>query len=694
MIGGAVVAASALVLWLRLRPSPVRREADFNVLLITIDTLRRDALGAYGQARDSSPWIDRLAAGGVRFENAYAHNTLTLPSHAGILSGRYPFDHGVRDNAGFRFPESLDTLATLLKPRGYRTGAFVSGFPLDSRFGLARGFDVYEDSFVARQRKGELALPERRAAESVALARAWIEQAGGARTFCWLHLYDPHAPYEPPEPQASRFAGQPYLGEVAATDAALQGLLEPLLAAGRHGRTLVVLTADHGESLGEHGERTHGLFAYESTLRVPLVLYAPRLLRPRVVGQAVRHVDLLPTVLDALGLPIPEPLPGRSLLGLANGQAAPPVESYFEALSAMLGRGWAPLLGLVREGGKYIDLPLPELYDLHADPGEQRNLAAERPADLDALRQRLARYRERDRGAARREESADTRERLAALGYLTAAAAPVKDTYGEADDPKRLVHLDDLMQQAFARQRVGDLAGARALGEQVVRERPGMTSALLMLAVIERGLGRLPAAIPLLERAVAGNPDDVAPVVMLAAYLGEAGRGQEAVDLLGAYAERPSPPVDVLVTRGVVLARLGRAREALASFEAARLTDPSDPLTLVQIATVHMGAGRGRQAEKSLEEALALHPDLALAHHHLGVLALGKGDDAEAERRFRRALAIEPSDADSLLNLGLLLARRGRTAEARPLIETFVRVAPEAIYRARIEEMRAWLQRP
>jgi tetratricopeptide (TPR) repeat protein len=435
------------------------------------------------------------------------------------------------------------------------------------------------------------------------------------------------------------------------------------------------------------------LFAYEATLRVPLVLYAPRLFEPRVVDEAVRHVDLLPTILDALRLPIPEGLPGRSLLGLASGRGAPPAESYFEALSAMLGRGWAPLRGLVREGHKYIELPLPELYDLRADPKELRNLAAERPAELDALRLRLGRYRELDRGAVRREESADTRERLAALGYLTAAAAPLKQSYSEADDPKRLVHLDDLMQQAFARQRDGDLEAARALGERVVRERPDMTSALLMLAVVERKLGRLQAAITLLERALGVNPDDVSPVVMLAAYLGEAGRGREAVELLAPYAERPSPPLDVLVTRGVAFARLGLTREALAAFAAARAADPSDPMTLVQIATVHMGAGRRGEARRSLEQALALNPDDALAHHHLGLLAMGEGDAAEAERRFRRALEIEPSDADSLLNLGLLLARQRRNLEARPLLEAFLRVAPSAIYKARIEEVRAWLQR-
>jgi Tfp pilus assembly protein PilF len=681
------------VFWLRSRPSEIRREPGLDVLLITIDTLRVDALGAYGRRGGTSPWIDRLAGAGVRFETAHAHNTLTLPSHADILSGRYPFDHGVRDNAGFRFPDALDTLATLLKGEGYRTAAFVSGFPLDSRFGLARGFDVYEDSFVARQRTGELVLPERPAVETVALARAWIEGARGSRSFCFLHLYDPHAPYEPPEPFRSAFPGTPYLGEVAATDSALRGLLEPMLSEGRGGRTLVVLTADHGESLGEHGERTHGLFAYEATLRVPLVLYAPRLFEPRVVREPVRHVDVMPTILDALGLAAPDGLPGRSLLDLASGRSAPPTASYFEALSAMLGRGWAPLYGVVSEGRKYVDLPLPELYDLHADPEERRNLVASRAEAVEALRARLGLFRTRDRGVARQEESADTRERLAALGYVTAAAAPIKERYTEADDPKRLVHIDDTMQQAVALERAGDLEGARALCEDVVRQRPDMTSALLVLAIIERKLDRLDRAVAVLERAVAGNPDDVSPAVMLASYLGEAGQARKALDLLAPFAERANPPLDVLTTRGVNLARLGRVREALEAFAAARLVDPSDPMTLVQIATVQLGAGARAEARASLEEALGLNPDMALAHHHLGLLAMTAGDDGEAERRFRRALELEPSNADTLLNLGLVVARRGRPAEARPLFESFLRVAPPAIYASRIDEVRAWLRR-
>ena len=240
---------------------------------------------------------------GVRFETARAHNVVTLPSHANLLSGQYPLGHGVRDNTGFRFPAERPTLATILHEKGWRTGAFVSAFPLDSRFGLDRGFEVYDDRLGGAETTAAFAMPERPGSETARSALRWLDTVRGQRWFAFVHLYEPHFPYEPPASLATRFPGEPYQGEVAAADAALGPLLAPLLAAGTRERALVVLTSDHGESLGEHGEATHGIFAYEATLRVPLILHAPGLLPARVVGTPVRHVDVFPTVLDAPGDP-------------------------------------------------------------------------------------------------------------------------------------------------------------------------------------------------------------------------------------------------------------------------------------------------------------------------------------------------------------------------------------------------------
>src|SRR5260221_2338332 len=441
------------------------REAGLNVLLITIDPLRADALGGYGRPQAETPFMDRLAAGGVPFVEARAQNVVTLPSHANILSGLYPVRHGVRDNAGFRFPRDQETLATRLKKRGYRTGALVSASPLDSRFGLDRGFDVYDDRFGGGDAPSAFVMEERPGAETVALARQWIEEQGPGPFFPWFPLSEPPFPYAPPEPFRSRFAADPYHGEVAAADATLGPLLKPILEAGATGRTLVVLTSDHGESLGEHGEMTHGIFAYDATLRVPLIVYAPRLFRARVVTEAVRHVDLVPTILDALAVGVPTDVAGQSLLGLLAGRSAPERETYFEALSSAKNRGWAPLYGLVQGGRKLIDLPIPELYDIARDPGETNNLAARDPEGLLALRSRLAGLRANDPGWGEAREDAAVRERLRSLGYVAAAAPKGARRYTDEDDPKTLIVLDGELQALIEQYQAGDLPGALRRGE-------------------------------------------------------------------------------------------------------------------------------------------------------------------------------------------------------------------------------------
>lgn len=686
----------AAVVWalVRLASPAVRREAGLSVLLVSIDTLRADALGAYGRAGAGTPWIDRLAAAGVRFETARAHNVVTLPSHANLLSGRHPFEHGVRDNTGFRFPKDVPTLATLLKERGYRTAAFVSAFVLDSRFGLDHGFDVYDDRLGGAETRTEFVVPERRGERTVAAAAEWLAAEGDAAPrFLFVHLYEPHFPYEPPAPQRARFAAEPYQGEVAAADAALAPLLGKVLEAGERGRWLVVLTSDHGEALGDHGEMTHGIFAYEATLRVPLILCAPRLLPPRVVGAPASHVDVLPTILDALALPIPDGLPGRSLWPLAFGRRAEPASFYFEALSSSLNRGWAPLYGVVEGGLKHVDLPLPELYDLGTDPAEERNLAARRPADLERLRGRLARFRARDRRVSRVTEEAEALERLRALGYVAAATSQTKERYTEADDPKSLVEIDTRIREVVRLYRAGDLRGALALCEQNIRERPEMPVSYLHLAYLKRGLGDLPGAVAAARRSFELRPLDGEAVSLYAIYLTEAGRPAEAVRVTEPYAGGSEPDLDVLTARGMALARLGRFEEAHSTFEAARRADPSAALTLVNLGTVHLMAGEREAARRAFDAALAIDAGVARAHNSLGVMAMTEGRAEEAVERWKRAVELDPRDYQTLFNLGATLRRMGRAGEARPYLEAYLREAPLALERRDMERVRGWLGR-
>jgi tetratricopeptide (TPR) repeat protein len=687
-----IAAWAAWSAWTRLAPGALPREAGLSVLLVSIDTLRADALGAYGNARARTPWIDRLAREGVRFDAAHAHNVVTLPSHVNMLTGLLPFEHGVRDNSGFRVPKDARTLASLLKPQGYASAGFVSAFVLDERFGLQAGFDRWDSRVAGGEWSRGFHMPERPGPATVAEAVRWLASARRP-SFAFVHLYEPHAPYEPP-PAFVAAGEHPYHGEVAAADAALEPLLRPLLEAGRAARTLVVLTSDHGEALGDHGEATHGVFAYESTLRVPLVVWAPKLFAPRAVAEAVRHVDLVPSVLDALGMEIPAGLAGRSLLPLVAGRpAGEPPPTYFEALSTSINRRWAPLRGLRLGSLKYIDLPLPELYDLATDPGEWKNLAASRPQELERLQARLSLLRAADPGVAPARESPETLERLRALGYVAQAQPlPPKQSYGEEDDPKRLIELEAKTNRMLELYREGRLEEAIALGREVIARRPDMDLAYLQVAYLERARGDLRAATSWARRAVELRPADAESAALLAVYLTEAGRARDAVAFLEPWLAREDGDLDVLNALGVALASAGRPKDALAVLERARRAHPTNTQALVNIGTVGLMNGDLQAARRAFEAALAIDPDVARAQNSLGVIAAREGRTAEAVERWRRAVALNPEDYQTLFNLGTQLWDAGRRAEARPYLEAYLRSAPPALEARDIARVRKLLE--
>jgi tetratricopeptide (TPR) repeat protein len=507
--------------------------------------------------------------------------------------------------------------------------------------------------------------------------------------FLWVHLYEPHFPYAPPEPFAARYKTAPYLGEVSAADAALGPLLREVLDGGGSS-TLVVLTGDHGESLGEHGEMTHGLFAYEATLHVPLVLYQPRIFQPGVVVEPVRHVDILPTILDAVGAQAPAGIDGKSLLAVASGAPLEPAVTYFESLSASINRGWAPLYGVGNGSLKYIDLPIPELYDLSTDAGEQRNLASERPADVRRLQTLLGGLRTTDKPASPRPENAATREQLHSLGYVTGTAAP-KQKFTEDDDPKRLIALDRALEEVVSRYQHGDLAGAIAVGEQIARERSDMPISLVHLAFLYNEAGDHQKAVASIRRALALNPaaEDVAALV--GAYLTEAGQAREAVDRLKPYAEEAQPDVDVLIAYGVALASTGRNADALAAFDRARGVDPQNGLPLANTGTVYLMAGETNRAVNAFSEALKIDPRLARAHNGLGVIAAQRHDYTTALDHWQRAVESDPGDFETLFNIGDLLVRLGRYNEAKPYWERYLQTAPPSRERNDRERVSGWL---
>ena len=687
----AVVVLIAFVVTTRVRR--IERDPRLSVLLITIDTLRADALGAYG-GRAETPWIDRLAKEGARFDDAHAHNVVTFPSHANILSGQLPLTHGVHDNTGFRFPQGLNTMATRLKALGFRTGAFVSAFVLDSRFGLDRGFDVYDDRATGIETQSPFRVPDRKGVDTVAAARAWIDAQGDAQSFAWVHLYEPHFPYLPPEPFRTRYADEPYAGEVAAADAALESLLSPLLQKASTRNVMVILTADHGEGLGDHQETTHGVFAYESTLHVPLILWS-HTIRPSIVKGAVRHIDLVPTLLDALGQPADPTLPGRSLLPLIAKEEDEAPSSYFESLSASLNQGWAPLRGILDGRLKYIDLPLPELYDLAKDPKETKNLAATEPQSLDRLKAKLARERETDRGSKRGEEDAAALEKLRALGYAAAGSvAPAKDVYTAEDDPKNLIAIDERNRRVVTLFNQGGvhLNEAIDLLKKNLAERPDMAGANLQLAYLERTQGRLAAAVTAARRAVELKPLDGEAVALLGAYLTESGHPAEALKVLEPYARVGAVNFDVFTAIGLAHSALGHFAEARGAFVSARDLDPASGLASANLGVLELMAGNRDVARAALDHAIELDPDIAKAHNTLGVMSAQEGRREEAIAFWRRAVEINPSDYQILFNLASTFEAVGRSGEARAYYEQYVRAAPPGLESRDIARVRAWLR--
>jgi arylsulfatase A-like enzyme/Tfp pilus assembly protein PilF len=662
------------------RPGPFAAGAD--VLLVTIDTLRADSVGFAGNARVETPVLDRLAAGARVYTDAHAHNVVTLPSHVNILTGLYPYQHGVRDNSGFTVPASVPTLATLLAGAGYATAAFVGAYPLDSGFGLARGFEVYDDAFPRGTRPEEFEIAERRGDKVVAPALAWWNEHRGRRRFLWVHLYDPHAAYDPPEPWASRFRDAPYLGEVSAADAFLAPLLGPLLD-GKEPPALVVMTGDHGEGLGEHGELTHGLFAYEATLRIPLVLWGPGI-SPGRDGRPARHVDVVPTLLEALGVARPAGLPGRSLLA----RPEPAGGSYFESLSTCLNRGWAPLRGLLRERKKLIDLPVPELYDLAADPGEKENLF---DRERQAARAMAAALPAESRWPpAKGEVSEEEEARLRSLGYAVGRAA-AKAVYGPADDPKNLIGLDRKLHEVVDAYSRGRYEEAVELARQAIAERPDLPEAYEHMALALRQMERHEEAIAALREALARGVERESLRRQLGLALSEAGRAREAVEVLEPLAGSDDPQTGNAL--GVALSDAGRQGEALRVLTGLAQRHPEDPKTWENLGVVALRAGRKEQARDALRRALALNDQLPISWNTLGVAMYQLGEPAAALEAWEKSVALDGRQVDALYNIGLVAAEAGRPAQARTALERFVETAPPRRWAAELENARRLLAR-
>jgi arylsulfatase A-like enzyme/tetratricopeptide (TPR) repeat protein len=676
--------------WQRAPALAFEPRADQNVLLVTIDTLRADVLSSYGGAAQT-PHLDALAAHGVRFTFAHAHSVLTLPSHASILTGEYPYDHGLRDNAGYRLSPATPTMATRLKRAGFATGAFVGAFPLERRFGLNVGFDVYDDRVGQGGAADVFSEPERRADAVVKVATEWIGGQTG-RWFAWVHVYDPHAPYTPPAEWLARYPANPYAGEVAWTDAALGPLFDQLRAETRP--TLVVVTGDHGESLGSHGELTHGVFAYEPTLRVPLIIsdVEPRQ-RHAPAGvtsdASVRHIDILPTVLAAVGVPPDASLSGSSLAPLIAGTPDADRLVYFEALMPNLERGWAPLRGVIVGHEKYIDLPIPELYDLTTDPGETHNLAASRGDRARVLLNVLRGFDTKPAGTPM-EETAGVRERLRSLGYLGMSPAKPQKIYSEQDDPKRLIDLDKRMQTATTESTAGNVAGAVDILRSVIVEWPDNAEAYLNLGAVYWQAGRTGDAIATLEAALKRGITRREIRMKLGLCLALTGEGRRAIPFLEGLTADDPEAVNAL---GLAYAQANRPTDAIRTFQHVLDLDPANGLADENIGLIQLDAKDYGAAETSLRRALVLDPTLSGAQAALGDTLAATGRQAGAIDAWKAALAINAEQHNALFKLTVMLAGAGRLDEARLYGEQFLRIASPEMEAPQMAAVRRAIQR-
>jgi len=699
VLGVAILAGAGWWAWTRdAAPAPM------NVVLITLDTLRADHLGAYGATMVKTPHLDRLASQGIVFDQVMTTAPLTLPAHSSIMTGQFPPKHGVRDNGGFFLGPEQVTLAEILTERGYQTGATVGAFVLDSKWGLDQGFATYQDDFDLTNVKAmSLASVNRPGNEVVDMTLKWLDGVADQRFFAWLHLYDPHAPYISPEPYRSEYRGHPYRGAIAFTDAQVGRVFDYLDARGLSENTIVIVTSDHGEGLGEHGEETHGFFVYESAMRVPLIVRAPgRGLAPRRVSQPVRTVDIMPTVLDLIGAALPQPVEGVSLLPLMSGQVRElPLEGYGEAMYPLHHYGWSELTTLRSERYKLIDAPRPELYDLERDPHELTNLFETRRSVGDAmLRQLRERKREMDAAAPAAPAPADvdpeTRARLAALGYVGSFVATSSEPSSGRADPKDKIGLFNLMTTARDVAKEGD-AGAEAIAmlRKVVDEDPNVIDGWFMLGNEYFKAANYPEAIKQFRRALELKPDyDLAIINMANSYRR---MGQDDAALAGYEHYVTIDPKNAYVRYQIGEIYLDRKEleRAEAAFDQALEIDPK--LASARVATGVLAFERQQlpQAEQLLKEALALKPDVRLAHYNLALIAEVRGDMSSAETSYRAELAQHPTAYKAAFNLGRLRARQGNAKEAAEWYQKAIDTNPEFaegffyLAKSRLDEGRA-----
>jgi len=613
-----------------------------NVLLITLDTTRADRIGCYGYAGAETPALDALAAGGLRFEQAFTHVPLTLPSHACILTGLLPPEHGLRDNGRGKLGATTTTIAEIFRKHGYRTAAFVASFVLDKRFGLARGFEVYDDRMSPPAAGDNVFEQENRAGVVADRALAWLEQNAGGPFFCWVHFFDPHEPYDPPEPYRTRLADR-YDGEIAYMDAQVKRLLDFLDRRGLRKNTLVIAVGDHGESFGEHKEFGHGMFVYAATMHVPLILRLPGRIPTGTSRRITGLADIAPTILALLGWRKPTGMNGEDMLEDSRADRA----CYGESEYTFHSHGWAPLFSLTTRRWKYIAAPTPELFDRTRDPGEQKNLAGERPEVAGEMRRRLDRLRAgiKRREAERITLSPEDLAKLRQLGYLSGSTVQPSERIdvSKLHDPKTMVSVYNACRRAGKLIRQKQYRRAVGLLRPHVAANPNSEQLHSLLAKCHLSLKEFEKATPHVKTCLGLNPANRPMWANLGTVLLETNRADEAVRVFRRALRLPPDPREPLYASG-------------ASKIAVKLH--------VNLGVALMKQKKLGPAAEQFKLVLKDVPNHAEANNNLANVYAAQGENALAIRHCRRALEAAPDRYEVRRNLGVLLCREKRYAGA------------------------------